>query len=202
VNIEGDGGKGVGRAINGTFIQIVNPENHSESIADGNTGLILVYGPQVFSGYLNKSVASPFVEKDNVSWYNTGDLGFLDNEKNLHLCGRLKRFIKVGGEMLSIGAVEDAIQKEFFHEDTSPLPLFAVVSYSDEQSRPQLVLFSTKSLELGQVNTKIRKQGLSNLVKVSRICQIEEIPMTATGKTAWRLLEQKLAYILEQEKAL
>ncbi len=201
VNADGSEGKGVGKAINGTFVQVVNPENHEESIPDGHTGLILVYGPQVFSGYLNKSITSPFVEKEGIFWYNTGDLGFLDNEKNLHLCGRLKRFIKIGGEMLSIGAVEDAIQKEFF-QDTSSIPLFAVVSYSDEMSRPQLVLFSTKTLDLGLVNTKIRKQGLSNLVKISRIYQVEEIPMTATGKTAWRLLEQKLAYILEKEKGL
>lgn len=53
---------------------------------------------------------SPFEMIDGEQFYKTGDLGFLDKEGYLHISGRLKRFVKIAGEMISLPAIEEVLQ--------------------------------------------------------------------------------------------
>ena len=80
-------------------------------LKQGEQGLILARGPNVFKGYLNKGIASPFLQVEGKEWYSTGDLGYLDPGGSLIISGRLKRFIKIGGEMISLASMEDALLK-------------------------------------------------------------------------------------------
>ena len=75
----------------------------------GTEGMILVKGPQVMVGYLNRPEATAKVLKDG--WYTTGDLGFVDADGFLKITDRLSRFSKIGGEMVPHMAVESAIQE-------------------------------------------------------------------------------------------
>ena len=109
-NRQGKPHRGVGLPAQGVELLIVHPETY-EILPVGTQGLILARGPNVFAGYLNPSVSSPFIEVKGLSWYKTGDLGFLDEEGALTISGRLKRFVKVGAEMISLAAVEDGLLK-------------------------------------------------------------------------------------------
>ncbi len=185
-NATGDRKKGVGKPLDGIRVAIVDPENLEHEKACGETGLILASGPNVFSGYLNKVAVEPFVELKGASWYQTGDLGLLDDEGNLVLSGRLKRFIKIGGEMVSLTAIEEVLSSQTNRNPDQ----FAVVTEGDVLGKVALILFATKSYEPQEINQLLRKGGLSALVKIDRVIELDAIPQTATGKVAYRQLDK------------
>ena len=74
------------------------------------TGVLLVRGPSVFAGYLNFTGKSPFVEIEGKQYYNTGDIVCIDHDGLLTFQGRLKRFAKLGGEMISLPAIESILE--------------------------------------------------------------------------------------------
>jgi len=190
ISANGTGNKkfGVGKPLTGIEVAVVDPENLTIAKPVGEVGLIIVSGPNVFSGYLNKGLHDPFVTIEGKSWYQTGDLGMLDKEGNLILSGRLKRFIKIGGEMISLAAIEETLM----NQTDSPPNSFVVVTEGDLLGKVQLVLFSTKNHTAQEINQLLRKGGASNLVKIDRVIQLDEIPQTATGKIAYRQLDKLL----------
>ena len=102
----------IGRPIDGYEILIVHPEP-MRPVAPGEAGMLLVRGPSVFHGYLNYDGPSPMVECEGKTWYRTGDLVAADAEGNLYFRGRLKRFLKAGGEMISLPALEEPFSKRY-----------------------------------------------------------------------------------------
>jgi len=153
---------------------------------------VLAAGLNIFSGYLNNNSATPFLEIGGSRWYVTGDLGKLDKDGYLTISGRLKRFVKVGGEMLSLAAIEEALQSRIYEkkQKTSLNPDVVVCAGSEDNGRPRLTLFTSYPMELLEVNQTLRQKGFSNLVKIDRVQCVGEIPMTATGKVAYRTLEK------------
>lgn len=183
--------RGVGLPAQGVELCIVHPETF-EDVPAGTQGLILARGPNVFSGYLNPGLSSPFIEHWGHSWYKTGDLGFLDEEGFLTISGRLKRFIKIGAEMISLAAVEDGLLQiglergwQLGHDG----PPLAVSAKEIVGEKPRFFLFSRINLELDDVNRALKDAGFSNLVKISQVIKMDEIPVMGTGKTNYRLLE-------------
>jgi|GEM_PF-2743185 len=73
--------------------------------------MLLVRGPSVFDGYLRYAGESPFIEYEGQNWYRTGDLVRLDDNRQLVFCGRLNRFVKLGGEMISLPAIESVLAR-------------------------------------------------------------------------------------------
>jgi len=179
----------VGKALPGVEIRIVHPETYKPALT-GEQGLIIVRGKNVFSGYLNKDVPSPFVFLEGKSWYKTGDLGFLDEEANLAITGRLTRFIKVGGEMVSLTAIESVLLDK---AAKVPLPkyegpIFAVAAKEQPGEKTKLVLFTRHDLTVDEVNKDLRQAGFSNLIKISQVTKLNEIPILGTGKVNYRQL--------------
>ena len=184
---------GVGKPIPGVEFLIVDPES-LEPLATGERGLILAHGPNVFSGYANKGAKSPFVEVRNKRWYVTGDLGFLDESNNLTLSGRFKRFIKVGGEMISLRALEDALLEAaplhgWLPKKSQEGPILAVCAKEEAGEKTTLHLFCIFKASVQEVNTVLREQGFSNLVRFNDVIQLKEIPVMGTGKVFYRSLE-------------
>ena len=191
VNRTGKPRKGVGEPIPGVELHVVDPDSH-ESVPIGSRGLILARGPNVFSGYLNPGLTSPFVEVNGVRWYNTGDLGYLDEEGRLTISGRLKRFLKIGPEMVSLPAIEDAL----LHAATNkgwPVaengPALAICGKEVTGVKPKIMMFSVFDVNLDEINSTLKEAGFSNLVKVSDVVRLEEIPVMGTGKVNYRQLE-------------
>lgn len=158
-----------------------------EPVAPGETGLLLVRGPSVFAGYLGDA-PSPFVEYDGRAWYRTGDLVSANADGLLTFRGRLKRFVKLGGEMVSLPAIESVLLADL--DDTGDGPPLAVVA--TEQERPELVLFTTHPLDREAVNRRLRDAGLSGLHHIRQVIRLDALPTLGTGKTDYRALQAKL----------
>ena len=152
--------------------------------------MLIVRGSNVFSGYLNYDGASPFVNFEGKSWYRTGDLVALDNDGFMIFKGRLKRFVKIGGEMVSLPAIEE-ILVDHYRSEAQDGPVLAVESVGDEL-HPELTLFSTLALKREEVNQVIRDAGLSPINTIRNIVAVKEIPILGTGKVDYRTLKTML----------
>jgi len=162
-------------------------EDTQTRVETGQTGMLLVRGPSVFGGYLNPDVASPFVEFEGKQWYRTGDLVSEDADGIVTFRGRLKRFVKIGGEMISLPAIEAALEPHYASEgDEGPV---IGVEAGGTESHPEIVLFTTRPADRAVVNRQLREAGLSPLHNVSRVIRLESIPVLGTGKTDYRTLK-------------
>lgn len=190
INDEGDQNFGVGKPLDNLEILIVDPEGDRVFEKD-KEGEICVKGPNVFSGYIAEK-KDPFMTIDDEKWYRTGDLGYFDDKGHLILSGRLKRFTKVAGEMVSLGAVEEVISEEIISRTNIQAdgPIVALCAIEEEGTRPILILFTTTTtLNKNEANMILKEAGFSNLVKISEIKHIENIPLMGTGKTDYRFLQ-------------
>ncbi|MFN0065303.1 MAG: AMP-binding protein [Chlamydiales bacterium] len=186
--------KGVGEPLPGVELCIVHPEQHTV-MPRGSSGLILAHGKNVFSGYLDNHSADPFIELENKRWYITGDLGNIDQEGRLTIEGRLKRFIKIGGEMVSLTAIEEVLEEaapKFAWPLSQEVPSLAVCPVEEEGAKGTIHLFSTFKTSVEQVNQALQEAGMSNLIRVRDVHVLFAIPILGTGKVDYRELANKL----------
>ena len=155
----------------------------------GQCGMLLVRGPSIFNGYLGEA-ASPFIRWQDKEWYRTGDLVTADPQGLLTFCGRLKRFVKLGGEMISLPAIE-AVLEERFGRESDEGPSLAVSPAPDEE-HVELVLFSIRDIQRDQANRALREAGLSALHNVRYVVRLDEMPVLGTGKTDYRELARRM----------
>jgi long-chain-fatty-acid--[acyl-carrier-protein] ligase len=172
---KGEYGQGVGRPLPEIEIQIREEE-------------IWIAGPNVFPGYLG-DVPNPFTEEGGKRWYHSGDRGYLQ-EGILYLTGRLKRFVKMGGEMISLGGIEEDLLKLAPKSDK---PLLAVTARGRESEKPEIIVFAAFDLTREQAAQFLKEKGYGPLVKIAEVRRIDAIPLTGTGKTQYRLLDEMVA---------
>jgi len=161
-----------------------------EEVSRNRAGILIVNGPSVFSGYINYDGKSPFVEYKGREWYKTGDLVSEDNDGVLTFCGRLKRFVKLGGEMISLPAIEEVLTPHFASDDDEG-PVIAVEATPSEEN-PELILFTVKDTDRVSVNSCLRDSGLSALHNIRHVIKLNEIPVLGTGKTNYLELKKRL----------
>lgn len=186
--------RGVGRAIPGISLAIINPET-GEPKQRGEQGLILAAGPNIFGGYLDPEHLSPFIVRDGITWYNTGDLGYLDPENFLFLTGRLKRFTKIAGEMVSLGSIEDALMQAAAEKKwpmDPEIPSLAICALEEEEKKSEIHLFVTFDLSVEEANRVLKDSGMSNLIRIRSVKKIPYIPLLGTGKIDYRSLSDRL----------
>jgi len=185
--------KGVGSPLPGVELCVVDPETHALLPRDSE-GLVLARGPNVFSGYLNPGLASPFLSIEGKEWYNTGDIGTLDKENRLTISGRKKRFIKIGGEMVSLIALEDALLEATSAkgwERPEEGPSLALIAKEHPDGKPELVVVTLFDTHPDEMNQALRDFGFSTLTRISRVIKVNELPLMGTGKIHYRLLEEE-----------
>ncbi len=179
----------IGRVLPSFRYAVVHPETGAR-VRQGEMGRLLVRGPAVFSGYLHHAGRQPFMQLDGLDWYDTGDLVRESSDGLLTFCGRLKRFVKVGGEMISLPAIEEALLRSLA-TPTDEGPCLAVESTGVEPN-PDIVLFTTRPLARDAVNRLLREAGLSPLHHVRVVRQLPELPTLGTGKVDYRALKRLL----------
>jgi acyl carrier protein len=164
-----------------------------EAAPPDEPGMLLVRGPSIFGGYLHYTGPSPFVDWNGKRWYMTGDLVTELPGGVIKFAGRLKRFIKLGGEMISLPAIEDVLTAAFVKPEEKG-PLLAVESTAAELN-PDIVLFTAagKTVTREQANDELRKAGFSALHLIRQVVPVESIPVLGTGKTHYRALRERLA---------
>src|SRR5450830_926525 len=158
-----------------------------EGVAEG--GRLFVRGPNVMKGYLNVDANAKFQSLGG--WYDTGDIVRVDQEGYLFILGRLKRFAKISGEMVSLTAVEDALDGAFPHYGFRCQT--AVVSRPDEDKGEKLIAISNETkLTLDEVRAEIKAKGLPNIADPREVKFIHEIPKLGTGKVNYRELDKMI----------
>jgi acyl-[acyl-carrier-protein]-phospholipid O-acyltransferase/long-chain-fatty-acid--[acyl-carrier-protein] ligase len=158
-----------------------------EGVAEG--GRLFVRGPNVMKGYLNADANAKFQSLGG--WYDTGDIVRVDQEGYVFILGRLKRFAKIGGEMVSLTAVEDALAGAFPHYGLRCQT--AVVSRPDENKGEKLIAISNEAkLTLDEVRVAIKAKGLPNIAVPREVKFIHEIPKLGTGKVNYRELDKMI----------
>ena len=124
-------------------------------------------------------------------WYNTGDFVKADSDRMLTFCGRKKRFIKLGGEMISLPAIENVLLAHFTADNGNGPALAVEATPTDE--RPEIVLFTTLAITREEANRRIKEAGLSPLHNIRIMREIDAIPVLGTGKTDYKLLQKMIA---------
>ena len=146
-----------------------------EGIAEG--GRLFVKSPTVMLGYIRADNPG-IIEPPKDGWHDTGDVVKVDDQGFVTILGRVKRFAKVAGEMVSLTAVEAALgklQPDFAH---------AVVAVPDPKKGEQLVMFTTmEKFDRKILVEGLRAQGLSELAFPRTIKHLAEIPLLGSGKT-------------------
>jgi len=178
----------VGPPVGGVEVCVVDPESHRR-LPSGETGMLLVRGPSIFNGYLNYDGPDPFTEVDGKRWYITGDLVRLDEDRYIYFCGRLKRFLKIGGEMVSLPALEEPLAR--LYPPTEDGPQVAVEGV-DAPNR-WIVLFTKLDISLRQANAILAEAGLRGVMRLDAVERVEAIPVLGTGKTDYKVLRKLLA---------
>lgn len=171
----------VGAPLPGTQFKIVDPEN-MEELPIGEDGLILIGGAQIMRGYLNDPdrTAQVIAVIDGKRWYKTGDKGHVDEDGFLTIVDRYSRFAKLGGEMVSLGAIELKISESMVLDGTD----FCTVAVPDKiKGEKVALLFSSEDLDEAQVKEKIRQIKLSPLMQPGLYLKLEELPKLGSGKS-------------------
>jgi long-chain-fatty-acid--[acyl-carrier-protein] ligase len=176
----------VGKALPGVELCVVDLDTGT-TLPTGKMGMLLVGGPMVFPGYLGTENPSPFKEHEGKRWYVTGDLAEIDSEGFVRLGGRLKRFLKAGGEMVSLPALEEPFARLF--PPTQEGPRAAVEGVEIDGGR-RVVLFSTEPITLRDANARLQEEGFHGVMRLDEVRQVKAIPVLGTGKTDYKVLRQ------------
>lgn len=167
----------VGRAIPGMTIKIEGLETANE-LGPDEIGKVLVRGDSVMKGYLNDIEETSVRIKDG--WYDTGDMGHLDRDGYLWLAGRLKRFVKIGGEMVSLVRIESELER-ILPEGVG----CCVVDLPDPVKGARIVAAVTGVIDEKQTLKELRA-SLPNIALPRRFVLLDELPTMGTGKIDFR----------------
>ncbi|MGM0609131.1 MAG: AMP-binding protein [Candidatus Muiribacteriota bacterium] len=180
----------IGKLMPSLEYKILDVET-SEEVKPGTKGMLYLKGDSVFDGYLKFKGKSPFVKMDGEYYYKTGDLVVLDPDTECFFFkGRLKRFVKLGGEMISLPAIEEVLIRELPSDDDKDSgPAYAVEAFGGDES-PEIVLFSTENITREEANEILNQKGFSGLCNIRKVKKVDEIPVLGTGKTDYRSLHK------------
>jgi acyl-[acyl-carrier-protein]-phospholipid O-acyltransferase/long-chain-fatty-acid--[acyl-carrier-protein] ligase len=150
-------------------------------------GALHVKGPNVMKGYLlfdQPGILQP-PNSIGAGWYATGDIVEIDGDDFVHIRGRVKRFAKIAGEMISLEVVERLAGH------ASPTLTHAASSRTDAAKGEAIVLFTTDaSLRREQLSAAAKQLGAPELAVPRDIRVIDEVPLLGSGKTDYLRLKQ------------
>ena len=181
-----------GKVIPGVQVRLENFET-GEPCKTREVGKILVKGDSVMKGYYDDADLTADALVDG--WYNTGDMGYFDEDDFLWHAGRFKRFAKIGGEMVSLVKVENTLEK-FLPVGVS----CCVVEVSNEKKGAAII--ATVSIEVNKAEM-LKKMGneLPNIALPKHFIVIKELPMMGTGKIDFRSVTKIVQEILNDAES-
>jgi acyl-[acyl-carrier-protein]-phospholipid O-acyltransferase/long-chain-fatty-acid--[acyl-carrier-protein] ligase len=190
-NAEGMNKSGsVGLPFEGVQVRIEHYQT-GEECGVGENGKILVKGDLVMKGYFNDFEETSLHIRHG--WYDTGDMGNLDEDGYLWHVGRLKRFVKIGGEMVSLIRVENALEKQL-PDDV----LCCVVEIPDAIKGARIVAAVTAPID----EKKTLKKMAADLPKIALpkiFIVIEDLPKMGSGKIDFRTVTNMVRQKLQNE---
>ena len=145
-------------------------------------GRLYVRGPNVMTGYLDASGA---LEPPVDGWHDTGDVVEMTGDGWITILGRVKRFAKIGGEMVSLTAAEDLALSLW------PEGRHAVIAAPDGRKGERLILVTDRrDAEVSRLVAHAHAVGASDLAVPRRIIKATEIPVLGSGKTDYVAIQR------------
>jgi acyl-[acyl-carrier-protein]-phospholipid O-acyltransferase/long-chain-fatty-acid--[acyl-carrier-protein] ligase len=161
----------IGRAVSGMDVKL----SPVEGIKNGAE--LVVKGINVMLGYV-KADQPGVIQPPKDGWYNTGDVVSIDEDGFITILGRTKRFAKVAGEMVSLGAIEAVVC------DIWPGVRHVAVSVPHDRKGEMVVLLTeSDDVDLGVLTEKFRAYGLTELSLPRKLIRVDQIPLLGSGKT-------------------
>lgn len=175
----------VGLAYPKTKIRIADADDADKIMKIGEIGEILIAGPQVMKGYYNNPEETDAVMTGE--WFHTGDLGYMDEDRYVHIVDRKKRLIIINGYNVYPNQIENALSK---HEDVAEC---VVISVEDERSGESAKAF-VRLNDGANVDEKALRAFLAehiSRIEMPKTFEFvrEELPKTAVGKPDWKKLQ-------------
>ena len=186
----------IGQPVPGMCVRIAEADNpwSGKVLPPGESGMLLVRGPNIMLGYLGQPEKTAEVLRDG--WYCTGDIARLDADGFLQITGRLNRFSKIGGEMVPHLKVEEQLQELAGVAGVA----FVVIGVPDEKKGERLVvLHQLPEADLPVLLEKFAASDLPNLwkPKADAFYRVESFPMLGTGKLDLRGVKEMAAKLSE-----
>ncbi|PAF45358.1 MFS transporter [Helicobacter sp. 11S02629-2] len=187
----------VGMPLPGTAIRIVDPDTLKE-LPTNESGLILIGGHQVMLGYLNdlEKTNEVIITQDGIKWYKSGDKGYLDECGFLYIVDRYSRFVKTGGEMISLSLIEEEITKLI--PENLDLKIHACALEDSKKGEVVALLIQDSKDSHKELIELIKTSNLTNIYKPSKYFVVESIPILGSGKVNISLAK-KLAKELDEK---
>jgi acyl-[acyl-carrier-protein]-phospholipid O-acyltransferase/long-chain-fatty-acid--[acyl-carrier-protein] ligase len=167
----------VGKPLPGVRVRLENYET-GEECKGREIGKILVKGDNIMKGYFDDFESTSMAFRHG--WYDTGDMGWMDEDGYLWHVGRLKRFVKIGGEMVSLIKVEDVLEK-LLPDDVK----CCVVEVPDQTKGAKIVAAVTQQIDEKETLKKMGEQ-LPNIALPKQFVIIPELPQMGSGKIDFR----------------
>jgi len=147
----------------------------------------VVGGVQVMKGYLKdpEKTAQVIQEVNGVRYYKTGDKGHIDEDGFIFIVDRYSRFAKVGGEMISLGRVEEMVES-IFSEGFEAI----AVSIPDEKKGECIVLLYSGELEPSEVKERVRSSSMAAIMQPSQVLKVDSLPKLPSGKADFKKARQ------------
>lgn len=171
----------VGKPIDGVQVRIENYET-GEECGLGEDGRILVKGDSVMKGYFNDFEQTSMHMRRG--WYDTGDMGNIDEEGYLWHVGRLKRFVKIGGEMVSLVKIESVLDR-LIPEDAQ----CCVVEVPDSIKGAKIVAVVTTEVDKKGIGKKMAEE-LPKIAIPKTFLVMEDLPKMGSGKIDFRTITE------------
>jgi len=182
----------IGKPLPSVKVKIVDLATGKE-LPHGQEGKILVKGDLVMKGYFDDIEETSFRIKDG--WYDTGDMGMLDEEGYLWHRGRLKRFVKIGGEMVSMVRTEGVLQN-ILPDDVD----CCVVDVPDRIKGAKLVAAVTQKVDSKSLIKQMSKE-LPPIAIPNQFVVFEELPKMGSGKVDFRSITELVKKKLEEKSS-
>lgn len=161
----------------GTVGQLVPGVDYRLDPVEGiETGRLFVRGPNVMLGYL-RTDAPGVLDPPPEGWYDTGDIVVFDADGYIAIKGRAKRFAKVGGEMVSLAAIEELAGEIW------PGALSAATALPDPRKGERIVLATQfRQATRAEFLARAKAKGVSELAIPSEIVILDVLPLLGSGK--------------------
>ncbi|HEX7485776.1 MAG TPA: AMP-binding protein [Vicinamibacterales bacterium] len=179
----------VGKALPNVEVRLEHYDTGEECAANG-IGKVLVKGPSVMKGYFDDFEASSLHIRHG--WYDTGDMGYRDGDGYLWHVGRLRRFLKVGGEMVSLVKVEDVLER-LLPADCA----CCLVEVPDAMRGARIVAAVTEQVDERAIVAQMA-ESLPRIALPKQFVVLPELPKMTSGKLDFRRITEMVRDLVQQ----
>ncbi len=158
-------------------------------------GRLFVRGPNIMAGYIDPETKQ--IREPEGGWHDTGDVVVIDGGGYMAIRGRIKRFAKISGEMVSLAVVENCASVVW------PEAVSAAVIMPDDKKGEQIILLTEeKDPQRAELLSWAQTHGVPELAVPKRVMHVDDIPVLGTGKVDYVTLQHRAEQLLEEAGAV